>query len=99
MYIVDARRFLDEKGASGPRRGSARKMAEFRGSVISYATDFDDVGVPAPICFKCKKCRVAATLTRDDAIHWSCSRCRTDGLVSNWQGTLWDPGDGGEHHA
>jgi ribosomal protein L37AE/L43A len=99
MYIVDARHFLDEKGAIGPRGGPAKKLAEFWGSVISYATDFDDIGVPAPNCFKCKRCRVDATLTRDDAIRWSCSRCRTEELVSNWQGTLWDLSDGGEHHA
>jgi hypothetical protein len=98
MYIVDARHFLDDKGSIGPRSGPAKEMAEFMGTVISYATDFDDLGVLAPNCFKCKKCRVDATLSSDDAVYWSCSRCRTEGRISNWQGTLWDLSEGGGLH-
>jgi len=29
MYITDARHFLDEKGAIGPQRGSAKAMPSF----------------------------------------------------------------------
>jgi ribosomal protein S27AE len=89
MYIIDARHFLDEKGAIGPRSGPARVMAEFCGSAIAYATDFDETGVPAPTCFKCRKSTVDAGVV-DETVHWSCPRCGIDGRISNWQGTLWD---------
>lgn len=90
MYITDARHFLDEKGAIAPCRGPAKAMAEFHASVIAYASDFDGTGVMAPSCFKCKKSAVEAALAQDDAILWSCARCKAEGRISNWQGTLWD---------
>ena len=90
MYITDARHFLDEKGAIAPRRGPAKAMADFHAGVIAYATDFDSAGMTLPRCFKCKKSTVAAALAQDDAILWHCPRCRAEGRISNWQGTLWD---------
>ena len=93
MYITDARHFLDDKGAIAPLRGPAKAMAEFHGEVIAYATDFDDVGVRLPQCFKCKKGTVWAELAQDDAINWHCPLCHTEGRISNWQGTLWDLSD------
>lgn len=93
MYISDARHFLDDKGALAPLRGPAKAMAEFDSGVIAYATDFDDVGVMLPRCFKCKRGTVWAELAQDDAIVWHCPCCQTEGRISNWQGTLWDLSD------
>jgi hypothetical protein len=90
MYITDARHFLDEKGAIAPKRGAAKAMAEFHAGAIAYATDFDDTGLAAPTCFKCKKVPVEPIIAQDDAIYWSCPRCKAEGRISNWQGTLWD---------
>jgi hypothetical protein len=91
-FRSDARHFLDD-GAIAPLRGPARAMAEFHAGVIAYATDFDDVGVTLPRCFKCKKGTVQAELAQDDAIVWDCPRCQAQGRISNWQGTLWDLSD------
>ena len=93
MYITDARHFLDDKGAIAPLRGPAKAMADFHGGVIAYSTDFDNTGVSLPRCFKCKKGTVKAALAQDDAIVWHCPRCRVEGRISNWQGTLWDLSD------
>jgi hypothetical protein len=90
MYITDARHFLDDKGAIAPVRGPAKALADFHAGVIAYATDFDSSGVSLPTCFKCKKETVEAALAQDDAILWRCPRCRAEGRISNWQGTLWD---------
>ena len=90
MYITDVRHFLDDKGAMAPLRGPAKAMADFHAGVIAYTTDFDDAGVALPRCFKCKKDTVEAALAQDDAIVWRCPRCRAEGRISNWQGTLWD---------
>ncbi len=90
MYVIDARHFLDDKGAIGPRKGPARTLAEFCAGAIAYATDFDSVGVPAPTCFKCRKSEVEALIDEEDALLWWCPRCATEGRISHWQGTLWD---------
>ncbi|HSW04428.1 hypothetical protein, partial [Aquabacterium sp.] len=76
MYISDARHFLDDRGAIAPLRGPAKAMAEFHAGVIAYATDFHEVGVTLPRCFKCKKGAVQAELAQDDAIVWGCPRCQ-----------------------
>ena len=98
MYITDARHFLDDKGAIGPQHGPAKVMAEFHANTIAYATDFKVAGVNAPTCFKCKKGQVEAQIAPDDAIDWSCPRCRAHGRISNWQDTLWDLTEQGESH-
>jgi len=93
MCITDAKPFPDEKGAIDPRRGPARVMAEFHAGLIACATDFDDTGVLAPTCFKCKKTVVKFAMAQADAILWSCPICSAERRVSNWQGTLWDLSD------
>ena len=93
MYITDARQFLDEKGAIAARRRLAKAMAEFHAGLIARATDFDDTGVLAPTCFKCKKTVVKFAMAQEDAILWSCPHCSAEGRVSHWQGTLWDLSD------
>jgi len=99
MYFIDARHYLDEKGAIGPHKGPARAMAEFCGNVIAHATDLGGIGVPAPNCFKCKKATVEATIAESDAVCWYCARCGTEGEISRWQGTLWDLRQRGEPRA
>ena len=99
MNITYARHFLDEKGAIGPKRGPAKAMAEFHAGAITYATDFGETGVVAPFCFKCKKATVEPVIAQDDAIYWSCPRCKAEGRISHWQGTLWDLSDLGDPHA
>ena len=90
MYINDLRHLLDETGAIGPTKGPARAMAQFQAAVVAHASDASGQASPAPRCFKCKKSTVEASLARDSAIVWACSRCQTEGRISNWQGTLWD---------
>ena len=93
MNITDTRHFLDDKGTIAPSRGPAKAMAEFHGGVIAYATDFDDVGVPLPRCFKCETGTVRAEPAQDDAINWHCPLCEAEGRISNGQGTVWELSD------
>ena len=37
--------------------------------------------------------QLAAELAQDDTTVWHLLRCRTEGRISNWQGTLWDLSD------
>jgi hypothetical protein len=75
MYVSDLTHFLDKSGAIGP---------------VTHASDATSNALPAPRCFKCKKGAVEAVRAHDDAIVWVCPRCRTEGRISNWQGSLWD---------
>jgi len=65
-------------------------MAQFHVNVVAHASDATSNALPAPKCFKCKKGAVEAVRAHDDAIVWVCPTCRTDGRISNWQGSLWD---------
>jgi ribosomal protein L37AE/L43A len=90
MYVTDLTHFLDKSGAIGPVKGSARAMAQFQVDVVAHATDATFTAPAAPRCFKCKKVSVEAARAQDDAIVWFCPKCRSEGRISNWQGSLWD---------
>jgi hypothetical protein len=90
MYITDLTHFLDNSGAIGPVKGPARAMAQFHVDVVAHASDATENPPPAPRCFKCKKGAVEARRAPDGAILWVCPLCRTEGRISNWQGSLWD---------
>ena len=89
MYITDFTHFLDKSGAIGPVKGPARVMAQFHVDVVAHASDATGHTLVAPRCFKCKKTAIEATRAHDDAIVWVCPACRTEGRISNWQGSLW----------
>ncbi len=90
MYVTDLTHFLDKSGAIGPVKGPARAMAQFQVDVVAHATDATFTAPAAPRCFKCKKVAVEAARAQDDAIVWFCPKCRSEGRISNWQGSLWD---------
>ena len=90
MYVSDLTHVLDTSGSIGPDPETARAMAQFHVDVVAHASDATSAALPAPRCFKCKKGAVEAVRAHDDAIVWICPRCRTEGRISNWQGSLWD---------
>ena len=90
MYITDLTHFLDNSGAIGPVKGPARTMAQFHVDAVAHASDSTAECLPAPKCFKCKKDVVEAFLAQDNAVVWVCPKCRIEGRISNWQGSLWD---------
>jgi ribosomal protein L37AE/L43A len=90
MYITDLAHFLDKSGAIGPVKGPALAMAQFQVDVVAHASDAAPDAFPAPRCFKCKKADVEAVQAPDDAVIWICPKCRTEGRISNWQGSMWD---------
>ena len=90
MYITDLTHFLDKSGAIGPVKGPARAMAQFHVDAVAHASDSTSETLPAPKCFKCKKGVVEVALAQDNAVVWVCPKCRIEGRISNWQGSLWD---------
>lgn len=90
MYITDLRHFRDATGAIGPTAGPALAMAQFHADVVAHASNSTGRTPATPRCFECDKSGVEAGLTSDGAIVWVCPKCRGEGSISNWQGTLWD---------
>jgi hypothetical protein len=90
MYVSDLTHFLEKSGAIAPVKGPARAMAQFHVDLVAHASDTTSTTLPAPRCFKCKKGAVEAVRAHDDAIVRICPTCRTEGRISNWQGSLWD---------
>ncbi len=88
MYMTDARHFLDDKGAIGPKAGPGRSLADFLGSIIVAAT-LPVSAAKRPRCFKCAGA-VKAVAGATGAIEWQCSTCAEEGRITNWQNTLWD---------
>lgn len=90
MYITDLTHFLDKSGAISPVKGPARTIAQFHVDAVAHASDNTSETLPAPKCFKCRKGVVEAVLAQDNAVVWVCPKCRIEGRISNWQGSLWD---------
>ena len=94
MYVINARHYLNDKGAIAPEKGAAKKMAEFVMAVVAHASDFDRAEeVQGPLCHRCKKSadqHVKTAMDDDEIIHWFCSGCSSEWRISDWQGTFWD---------
>jgi hypothetical protein len=87
------------EGCPWPSAGLGQAGAEFRATVIAYATDFDDTRVMAAKHFTRKKGPVGPAIDHEDTIYWSCSRCKVRGRIFHWQGKLWDLTERGELHS
>ena len=95
MYITNMTHFLDESGnipTQMPKE--ARELANFLALVVDETTkESSSTVIPTTIrCFK-KKCE--GTINSDffkenKEIHWLCSKCQNEGIISDWQKTRWD---------
>ena len=55
IYSIDLTHYLGDTGLREPKRGPARKMAEFLTAVVAHASDFDrSEDIPGPVCFRCR---------------------------------------------
>ena len=96
--IIDARHFLDDRGAVPPqasRRGIVRQVA----SVIEALTLRDglsEVSGSIPCCRRPGRMacpgRITASVKPDAQITWQCPACGDRGWISHWQRTPWDQG-------
>ena len=87
--------FLDEKGnipKNMPKQ--ARELASFMALIVDTTTK----KIPFTLsqtdirCFK-KKCEgliKSEVLKENNEIHWVCSECDNEGMISDWKLTKWD---------
>ena len=87
--------FLDESG-NIPKQmpKEARELASFMALVVDTTTkSCPSILTQTDIrCFK-KKCEgliKSEILGKNDEIHWKCSKCQNEGIISGWKLTKWD---------
>jgi hypothetical protein len=101
MYISNMQHFLDETG-NIPRQMTkeGRELASFFALVIDTTTK----NLPTKLtstnirCFE-KRCNgtiKSEVLGANNEIHWACSKCQNEGIISGWQKTKWDNSGGNE---
>lgn len=95
-WVIDLRHYLTPAGAIADMPPRARHLAEYFASiVIDATTDLDE-----PPTVRCRRrpqrrrCEgiVISYPTSDeyDSIQWHCPVCHDNGIITGWQGTLWD---------
>jgi hypothetical protein len=97
MWVINIQHWLNET-KSGPGvpqlRLKVRKLAE----IITYATSVA-AGLPTGSIPKCwrrpkrKPCQgeLDIEINRSSGqIHWQCPICEDEGVVTGWEGLLWD---------
>ena len=95
MYITNMTHFLDESG-NIPKQmpKEARELANFLALVVDETTKEPSKSVIHTTirCFK-KKCEGTINsefIKENNEIHWVCSKCQNEGILSEWQNTRWD---------
>ena len=102
-WITDLTDFLEDGRLPAALPGPARRLAEYLGSIVASVTgtEPDD-----PLGVRCRRrperrpCRGEVEGYVDpesNAIHWVCLECGDNGLISNWEDTIWDLTAAGEH--
>jgi len=95
MYITNMTHFIDETGNIPTKMPKeARELASFMALVVDETTkeSASSVIYSGIRCFK-KKCVGTINcefLSANSEIHWVCSRCNNEGIISDWQKTKWD---------
>lgn len=97
-WIVNMQHYLDKDGSIGSMNGPTRRLADYFGSIVTFATSFDDghflnSNIPCRRRPERKPClgKIQALLDLDtDNIVWQCPGCADNGVISGWQDTPWD---------
>jgi hypothetical protein len=103
-WVMDITHFLDEKGEMITEPRQARRLAEYLAAIIVMAS-YPDPDYPPEYRVSCRRrpnrkpCLeeiVGYVDPETDEIFWKCPKCEDRGLISNWQGTIWDMSDAEE---
>lgn len=98
-FVANLTHYLDEGGRlPDDLTGPARTIAIHLGSIVAGITA-TGVSSPARLTVRCRRrpgrrpCpgMIVATIEPGgDEIAWICPTCGDEGLLSGWQGTIWD---------
>lgn len=97
-WITNMIHFLEEDGQVVPLPRTGINLVSHLGAIIRCAT-MAEWDFPFQTSVKCRRrpnrrpCEgfILATLNSSDwQIWWQCSHCGDRGVISGWEGTLWD---------
>ena len=94
MWIVDLQHYLTPAGNFAPMPIEARRLAEYFASIVLDATS-NPYGPESVLCRRRPGRRPCATpimtlLSSKGEVHWWCTSCHDNGIITGWQNTLWD---------
>jgi hypothetical protein len=93
-WIVSIRSFLNEKGKFPPKMPHHEiSRARHLGRIIEAATNPQDMSAVScrrrPGNRKCAG-HIKCDIMQDERIHYHCPVCGDNGIISDWQNTIWD---------
>ncbi|MBI2355268.1 MAG: hypothetical protein HYV06_09605 [Deltaproteobacteria bacterium] len=100
-WITDITHFLDNEGEIISEPAQARKLGEYFTAIIVMSS-YPEPEYPIEYRVNCRRrpnrkpCQeeiVGFVDHETDDIVWMCPKCNDRGLISNWQGTIWDMSD------
>lgn len=94
MYITDFHHFLDEQGnIPNDMTKRARELANYHALIVDGATSSKPDDCFTEVRCNARNCHGSILFSFSDdknKIHWSCTDCMNEGIISNWQDTHWD---------
>jgi len=105
-WVMDISYFLDENGEMILEPPEVRELAEYLVAIIVMASYPDPEYPPeyqvfcrrSPNSKPCLEELIVYIDPETDVIFWKCPKCEERGLISNWQGTIWDMSNVGGVH-
>lgn len=97
-WTVNLQHYLKPDGSIGIESNSGRRLAEYFAAIVQETSgDIDEDAIFPKVRCRRKPMRkpCAGEIQsyidpEDDAIVWRCPVCGDNGVISGWEGTLWD---------
>jgi len=96
MLISNISHFLNPHGnIVRDMPSEARELASFLTLIIEATTDFEsESGFSTELPCNDKECSGTThsrlLIEKDHEIYWWCSKCKEEGIITEWEGTHWD---------
>ncbi|MCP4075193.1 MAG: hypothetical protein GY744_03290 [Gammaproteobacteria bacterium] len=94
--ITNIQHFMDGDEVVEDLPTEAQQLLNFLTAIIEAATETYDDTIPAATVCACRNATncdgdiVAWVSHEDDRIHWGCTDCDDEGVITDWEGTPWD---------
>jgi len=97
-WVIDLRHFLNEDGALAEMPRPVSRLANYFGRIVKAVTsrnkDVLTIGIRCRRRPGHRSClgEIIAFMDyeRNSVIVWSCPICGDNGVISGWEGTVWD---------
>lgn len=96
--VTNIQHFLDEKGEVPDLPKEAMELLSYLGSIVEDATA-EGLTDPEPAEIRCRNVVRGEVCSGDIEVFlypesaeiiWQCEKCGDEGLITGWEGTVWD---------